>query len=242
MKRQKKNKYEASYTRTHDYHKMSYKELRHDFFVMTKQANAILDEVTKKGLRKYGTAYIRKYNTMLATNDIKNLGSATGRFSTRLGTKENLIKRMRILDQFIDNPAVYAEKIDADIRALADRLGFKSTTLVTELFDIWREYGFEDYKDDSDRLLIAFAEVSNKGGDMDRFARFLRSMEQGHDQEYVVRAAENFRDYYNAKGNWLDSVNFARDNANNEEKTEEQRMYERQAELHRTLGAKERLK
>ena len=244
MKRDKSNKYQATYTTKYEYRKMSWRQLTHDFRVLANQANSILREVEKKKLRNYGASYSRKWNAMLFGDTIPNLGTTRGRFSTKLSAKENLIERMQAMEEFINNPHVQAKAIQKDLNELANRLNMKDTDMLLKLFDIYRDYGFESYKDDSDRMLIAFSEVANKGGDMEAFAKLIEKVEaiDNITQEEVVAYVENFRDYYNAYDKWNDADKFARANMYNSVKTKEQRKIAAKANVRRTFEARRRIK
>lgn len=247
MKRQKSNKYQSTYTSRYDYNKMSWSQLQHDFRILVKEANSIIREVDKKGLRNYGAVYARKYNTMLFGNTIENIGTKKGLFSSKFSKRENMIARMRAMDEFINNPNVQAKKIQRDLDDLAKRIGLKDTALLLKIFDVYKAYGFESYKDDSDRLLIAFSEVANKGGDPERLAKFLErieTLEHNATQEDIANAAELFRDHYNAYGDWDNAEQYAEENMYNSgsNKTKEQRKLAARANIRRRHAARERLK
>lgn len=242
----KQNKYGANFTTKYEYRKMSWRHLVHDFHVLAKQSNAILKDVEKKGLRNYGASYARKWNPMLFGDTIPNLGTAKGRFSTKLSNKENLIERMQAMDEFINNPNVYAGKIQKDLDELSKRIGLRDTGMLLKIFDIYRDYGFESYKDDSDRLLIAFSEVANTGGDVDRFAQLLNTVEAMDNitQEDVVSFAETFRDHYNAYNDWHKAENFAYKYMKNtgSNRTPEQRKLAARSNMYRRAEARSRRK
>ena len=60
-----------------------------------------------------------------------------------------------------------------------------------ERFEVYRDFGYDDYKDDSDKIIEIFSEMMNKGYDIRKVADFLdKNRENFTDQREEINALE----------------------------------------------------
>lgn len=154
----------------------SYNELRAYMTQLAKQANARIREVEKADLRNYVPTYTRKYNTMLEGNTIPNIGTKGGRkFNTKFGSYENTIERIQAIERFLQNPFTTVEKSEKYLENLMEQWNLYDKDLLKKMYDVYRDLGYDDFKNDSDVILQTFSEMSNKGVDLDLLRDFFTS-------------------------------------------------------------------
>lgn len=152
--------------------KTSFTELNRYMKELAKAANKRIKEVEKANLRNYSPTYTRKYNSMLYGNTIKNIGTKSGRFSTRTGSRSNIIERITAMEQFLQNPFTTVEKSQKYLDELKERVDIQDDDLLKKMFDVYRELGFDDFKTDSERIIQIFSEMTNKGVDLNLLRDF----------------------------------------------------------------------
>lgn len=155
--------------------KHNVKELHNYMRDLAKQANARIKAVNKRGLRELSPTYVRKYDPMLYGNTIANLATTKGMFSSAKSTKANMITRIQTLENFIRNPYTSVERTEAYVNNLLHQTGLESEEDLKTMFEVYRDFGYDDYKDDSDKIIEIFSEMMNKGYEVRRVAEFLES-------------------------------------------------------------------
>lgn len=155
--------------------KHNVKELHNYMRDLAKQANARIKAVNKRGLRELSPTYVRKYDPMLYGNTIANLATTKGMFSSAKSTKANMINRIQTLENFIRNPYTSVERTEAYVNNLLHQTGLESEEDLKTMFEVYRDFGYDDYKDDSDKIIEIFSEMMNKGYEVRRVAEFLES-------------------------------------------------------------------
>lgn len=155
--------------------KHNVKELHNYMRDLAKQANARIKAVNQRGLRELSPTYVRKYDPMLYGNTIANLATTKGMFSSAKSTKANMINRIQTLENFIRNPYTSVERTEAYVQNLLHQTGLESEEDLKTMFEVYRDFGYDDYKDDSDKIIEIFSEMMNKGYEVRRVAEFLES-------------------------------------------------------------------
>ena len=153
--------------------KHNVKELHKYMQDLAKQANARIKAINKRGIRELSPTYTRKYDPMLYGNTIDNIGTKKGFFSSARTTKSNMIDRIQKLEGFMRNPYTSVERSEAYVKNLLQQTGLDSEADLKELFNVYRDFGYDDYKDDSDKIIEIFSEMMNKGYEIRRVASFL---------------------------------------------------------------------
>ena len=162
--------------------KMSNQELHMYLRTLAKKANARIAEVGD--LRKYSNVYSRKYDPMLYGNTVKNIGTKAGTFSFKASNKQNMIDRIYQAERFLNNPFTDRAHASKYIEELKERTGLQNDDDLKNLFDVYREYGYDDYKDDSHKIIQVFSEMLNSGYDIRKLAEFISK------QSYKDQASE----------------------------------------------------
>lgn len=170
--------------------KTSFTELNRYMKALAKEANKRIKEVEKANLRNYNPTYTRKYNSMLYGNTIKNIGTKSGRFSTRSGTASNLIERITAMEQFLQNPFTTVEKSQKYLDELKERVDIQDDDMLKTMFDVYRDLGYDDFKDDSDKIIQIFSEMSNSGVDLNLLRDFFLN-NSFEDQQHEVNTLED---------------------------------------------------
>lgn len=165
--------------------KMSYKELQSMYRDLARRANYRIEQVGEN--RKYSNVYARKYDPILFGNTIENIGTKKGMFAlTKRGTKENLMTRIQTVERFLDNVYTDAEHVNKYIDELMDRTKLRNKGDLEKLFDLYREMGFDDYKDDSEKIIQIMAEMYNNNYDPERLLRWLDEGEYHTQEEHIA--------------------------------------------------------
>lgn len=170
--------------------KTSFSELNRYMKALAKEANKRIKEVEKANLRNYNPTYTRKYNSMLYGNTIKNIGTKSGKFSTRSGNASNLIERITAMEQFLQNPFTTVEKSQKYLDELKERVDIQDDDMIKTMFDVYRDLGFDDFKDDSDKIIQIFSEMSNSGVDLNLLRDFFLK-NSFEDQQHEVNTLED---------------------------------------------------
>lgn len=172
--------------------KHNVKELHNYMRDLAKQANARIKAVNKRGLRELSPTYVRKYDPMLYGNTIANLATTKGMFSSAKSTKANMINRIQTLENFIRNPYTSVERTEAYVNNLLHQTGLESEEDLKTMFEVYRDFGYDDYKDDSDKIIEIFSEMMNKGYEVRRVAEFLESNRENYiEQRDEIDALES---------------------------------------------------
>lgn len=166
--------------------KHNVKELHNYMRDLAKQANARIKAVNKRGLRELSPTYVRKYDPMLYGNTIANLATTKGMFSSAKSTKANMINRIQTLENFIRNPYTSVERTEAYVNNLLHQTGLESEEDLKTMFEVYRDFGYDDYKDDSDKIIEIFSEMMNKGYEVRRVAEFL----EGNRENFIEQKDE----------------------------------------------------
>lgn len=170
--------------------KTSFSELNRYMKALAKEANKRIKEVEKANLRNYNPTYTRKYNSMLYGNTIKNIGTKSGKFSTRSGKASNLIERITAMEQFLQNPFTTVEKSQKYLDELKERVDIQDDDMLKTMFDVYRDLGYDDFKDDSDKIIQIFSEMSNSGVDLNLLRDFFLN-NSFEDQQHEINTLED---------------------------------------------------
>lgn len=180
--------------------KHNVKELHSYMRDLAKQANSRIKAVNKRGLRELSPTYVRKYDPMLYGNTIPNLATTKGMFSSAKSTKANMINRIQTLENFIRNPYTSVERTEAYVNNLLHQTGLESEEDLKTMFEVYRDFGYDDYKDDSDKIIEIFSEMMNKGYEVRRVAEFLESSRENfieqRDEIDALESIANKTDMY----------------------------------------------
>lgn len=140
---------------------------------LANEANKRIKAINKRGLRELSPTYVRKYDPMLYGNTITNLATTKGMFSTAKSAKANMVMRIQTLENFLRNPYTTVERTEAYVNNLLQQTGLNSEEDLKTMFEVYRDYGYDDYKDDSDKIIEIFSEMLNKKYDIRKVADFL---------------------------------------------------------------------
>lgn len=139
---------------------MTVKELSSSIKNMAKIANKKLKDLRAKGYENYNQSMIKKFN--LLTDNSENPDLVTKRNLFRTGTshftKEQLERRLDVLTEFVNNKYASAEWTEKHLKSLRDKWGVSEDEKIKQLFDLYREYGYDNYKD-SNSILTAMSEI-----------------------------------------------------------------------------------
>lgn len=124
-------------------------------------ANSKLKAVRSKGLENYNQSFIKKYNIL--TNNKVNPGIVTKKGYFRKGgiarfRKSELIRRYEIMNEFVNNYYASAEYTEKHLQELQNKWGIQSNEAIRTMFDLYREYGYDNYKD-SDAVLTSMSKI-----------------------------------------------------------------------------------
>ena len=124
-------------------------------------ANSKLKAVRSKGLENYNQSFIKKYNIL--TNNKVNPGIVTKKGYFRKGgiarfRKSELIRRYEIMNEFVNNYYASAEYTEKHLQELQNKWGIQSNEAIKTMFDLYREYGYDNYKD-SDAVLTSMSKI-----------------------------------------------------------------------------------
>lgn len=158
---------------------------------LANEANKRIKAVNKRGIRELSPTYVRKYDPMLYGNTISNLATSKGMFSTAKTNKANMINRIQTLENFLRNPYTSVERTEAYVQNLLQQTGLENEEDLKTMFEVYRDFGYDDYKDDSDKIIEIFSEMMNKGYDIRKVADFLdKNRENFADQREEINALE----------------------------------------------------
>lgn len=139
---------------------MTKSELQSAVRSMARIANAKIKEVYARGYQNYNQSFIKKYNILL--NKKVNPSLSTYRKFFRVGVSkanmEELSKRYAILDEFINNKYATADYTAQHLNEMSAKWGIKSEEAMKQMFDLYREYGYQNYTD-SDKVLTSMAKI-----------------------------------------------------------------------------------
>lgn len=139
---------------------MTVKELSSSIKNMAKIANKKLKDLRAKGYENYNQSMIKKYN--LLTDSSQNPDLVTKRNLFRTGTshfnKRQLEKRLEVLTEFVNNKYASAEWTEKHLQSLRDKWHISSDDDVKKMFDAYREFGYDNYKD-SNSILTSMASI-----------------------------------------------------------------------------------
>ena len=171
-------------THKNELKKMKMTELRSIYRDLARRANYRIEQVGSK--RKLSNVYTRKYDPMLYGNTIANIGTKKGMFAlANRGNKENLIERIQAVERFLDNPYTDVKHVNDYVADLLSRTNLKNEENLVKMFDLYREYGYDDFKDDSDKIIQIMSEMYNNGYDPEKLLMFLDSGEYETQLEHI---------------------------------------------------------
>lgn len=181
--------------------KMSYRDLQDMYRDLARRANWRIEQIGD--LRKVSNVFARKYDPMLYGNTIPNIGTKKGMFAlAKRGNKANLINRIKAVEGFLNNDFTDVKAVNRYVDELLSRTQLRDKDDLVKLFDLYREMGFDDYKDQSDKIIQIMSEMFNEGYDPERLLRYLDSGEY-HDQLEHITALDTAWTDIKMRGNIL---------------------------------------
>ena len=143
-----------------NFNEMSRSELISSIKNLTKLANTKLQKVRNAGYENYNQSFLKKYNVL--TNNKVNPDLVTKRGLFRRGVakfnKSQLIKRAEIMNEFVNNYYASAEYTEQHLSDLREKWGISSNDAIKRMFDLYREYGYDNYSD-SDKILTSMSKI-----------------------------------------------------------------------------------
>lgn len=147
---------------------MTYLEKQYE--MAAKKANEKLEQLRSAGLYDYNMQISRKWNVLLHDNTVKYVNAKTGNFKTKNSssyTKWMSAKELRAaiatMTQFSSSRYTSIEYTESYRDELASRLGLEDDRLLSEVFRVFREFGFEG-RYDSSNVLSNIAEFMDRTG------------------------------------------------------------------------------
>lgn len=168
-------------------------------------ANSKLKAVRSKGLENYNQSFIKKYNIL--TNNKVNPGIVTKKGYFRKGgiarfRKSELIRRYEIMNEFVNNYYASAEYTEKHLQELQNKWGIQSNDAIKTMFDLYREYGYDNYKD-SDAVLTSMSKIVGDAEleGIENPGEYLEQILQDIEDDMATSAAERTitdQDYINS--------------------------------------------
>lgn len=169
---------------------MSKKELISHINALQPLANKKLKSVRDKGLEKYNQSFIKKYNILTNNKVNPNLVTKKGLFrkgGIKSYTKQQLIRRYEVMNEFVNNYYASAEYTEQHLEDMRTKWNLKSDKAVKQLFDLYREYGYDNFSDSD--VLTSMSKIINDG---DR--------EANDGAEYLENVLQDIEDYFAGQG------------------------------------------
>lgn len=178
-------------THRNELKKMSYRDLQDMYRDLARRANWRIEQVGEA--RKYSNAYARRYDPMLFGNTIANIGTKKGMFAlAKRGTKQNLISRIQAVEGFLENPYTEVKAVNKYVDELMSRTKLKDKDNLSKLFDLYREFGFDDYKDESETIIQVMAEMYNDGYDPERLIAWLDKISWETQEDHIKAMSDSW--------------------------------------------------
>lgn len=181
------------------YKKMSEAQLRK---IIQKQATKANRKLAVLGeFAKYNNVMARKYIPILEGTGKKFTWVRTkdSKFSNRLGddiAKEDLIDYIELLNVFITNPFTTKKYTIEQLDKMGARYGLNRDEIMT-MFDVYREFGLDNYVQESTEILMNLGEISASSPhnlrDVVQFIEDTLSMKPGG---YDIEEFNNYLTHY----------------------------------------------
>ena len=169
---------------------MTKKELISHINALQPIANKKLKSVRDKGLEKYNQSFIKKYNILTNNKVNPNLVTKKGLFrkgGIKSYTKQQLIRRYEVMNEFVNNYYASAEYTEQHLEDMRNKWNLKSDKAVKQLFDLYREYGYDNFSDSD--VLTSMSKIINDGD---------READDG--TEYLENVLQDIEDYFAGQG------------------------------------------
>lgn len=169
---------------------MTKKELISHINALQPLANKKLKSVRDKGLEKYNQSFIKKYNILTNNKVNPNLVTKKGLFrkgGIKSYTKQQLIRRYEVMNEFLNNYYASAEYTEQHLEDMRNKWNLKSDKAVKQLFDLYREYGYDNFSDSD--VLTSMSKIINDGD---------READDG--TEYLENVLQDIEDYFAGQG------------------------------------------
>lgn len=169
---------------------MTKKELISHINALQPLANKKLKSVRDKGLEKYNQSFIKKYNILTNNKVNPNLVTKKGLFrkgGIKSYTKQQLIRRYEVMNEFVNNYYASAEYTEQHLEDMRNKWNLKSDKAVKQLFDLYREYGYDNFSDSD--VLTSMSKIINDGD---------READDG--TEYLEEVLQDIEDYFAGQG------------------------------------------
>lgn len=172
-----------------DYESLSRKELERMVKNVTKIANKKLKQIKTAGLIPYNQSFTKKYNLDLDYKENPSIATQRGYFKTGVTkySKKELANRYEVMNEFVNNYYASAEYTRKHVDELKTKWGLKSDESVLSIFDLYREYGYDNYKD-SDTILTSMSKILGDAEDdldVENAGEYLEELLQSIEDELI---------------------------------------------------------
>ena len=153
--------------------KNAYARLVREYKKAAKIANQKLESLEAAGLREFNMQMLRKWDIMLKDSTVKFVNTRTGKFMASPSSSANrwmsageLRRAIGTLTQFSSSRFTSVEYTRAYVEENKARLGISDEKLLSEVFRVFREFGFEG-RYDSNNIISNIAEWHDRTGRRD---------------------------------------------------------------------------
>lgn len=162
-------------------------------------ANSKIKSVRSANLENYNQSWIKKYNITINNDVNPNMVTKKGYF--RKGgyskfTKEQLIHRYEVMNEFVTNRYASADYTQQHLSELQEKWGLKNDESIKRMFDLYREYGYDNYKD-SETLVYMSKILSDNEEDPEILEDILWNLEQSMYDDSAGYGAPTEQDFIN---------------------------------------------
>lgn len=180
-----------------NYSNMSEAELKKIIKKKAAKANRKLEKLGD--LAKYNNVMARKYIPILSgtDKDYNWMRTKNATFNKEVSaTKDDMVKYIRMLNTFIANPFTTKAYTIQQIDKMADRYGISRDQVMT-MFDVYREFGLDNYVQESTEILMNLGDISASSPhdlrDVVQFIQDTLSMKPGG---YDIEEFNNYLTHY----------------------------------------------
>jgi cell fate (sporulation/competence/biofilm development) regulator YlbF (YheA/YmcA/DUF963 family) len=171
-----------------DLSKLTKTEIASRIKSLSKIANTKVKKVRAAGYENYNQSWIKKYNLSLNSKESPSISTKKGLFRSGSShfTKEQLINRYEIMNEFVNNYYASAEYTEKHLADLRDKWNIKSDEAIKKMFDLYRDYGYDNYRDSD--VLTSMAKIVNDGdilGEFDNAGEYLENVLQDIEDEFI---------------------------------------------------------
>ena len=155
---------------------------------LTPIANSKLRAVREKGLENYNQSFIKKYNILTNNKVNPNLVTKKGYFrkgGAKQFKKAQLIRRYEVMNEFVNNYYASVEYTEKHLAELRDKWNLSDDSLVKNLFDLYREFGYDNFKDSDSLEYMSKIINDGKREGVDDPTEYLRNVLMSIEDEFA---------------------------------------------------------